>query len=563
MRHRPAPNPLRLASLPLLLAAAVLPAGCNSTSTKSYAPASSQSSLLAAPGLGASWSPSESLRYASPGRMHHPSPYVRPEGGDRYGEIREQPFSRATSEPLSTFAVDVDTGSYSNVRRFISDGHLPPPEAVRIEEMINYFDYEPQPPRGEHPVGVDVEVASCPWRPDHRLARIHLTARPSDGAERPPANLVFLLDVSGSMEPEDRLPLIRKAMRVLVDELRADDRVAIVTYAGTSGVALRSTSVKHRGEILHVIDHLRAGGSTNGASGIQLAYDLAECNFIEGGINRVLLATDGDFNVGMTSDRALVDLIECKARSGIFLTVLGVGRGNLNEAMMEQIADCGNGVYAYLDSFHEARRVLGEQASRTLETVARDVKIQVEFNPALVAGYRLVGYENRALADRDFNDDRKDAGDVGAGHSVTALYEIIPAGRAVPGGVDPLRYQQTAREREMVTSEYGEASGELCTVKVRYKEPDGATSRFLETAVRDDARGWRDASMDFRWAAAVAAFGLTLRDSPDRGEADFDLALDLASRARGLDETGHRAEFIALVRSAEKLSARYAASNRR
>lgn len=563
MIRRHGPTRAQLATLLLLLASAALPTGCNSSSSVSYAPGSTQMGFVSPPGLASSWSGAESLHSTSPGRMHHPAPSAPPEGGDRYEDVREQPFSRTSYEPLSTFAVDVDTGSYSNVRRFISDGQLPPRDAVRIEEMINYFDYEPQRPGGGHPIGVGVEVASCPWRPDHRLARIHLSARPSDRSERPPANLVFLLDVSGSMVPEDRLPLIRKAMRVLLNELRSDDRVAIVTYAGTSGVALRSTSVKHRGEILHVIDCLRAGGSTNGASGIQLAYDVAECNFIEGGINRVLLATDGDFNVGMTSDRALVDLIECKAQSGIFLTVLGVGRDNLNEAMMEQIADRGNGVYAYLDSFHEARRVLGEQASRTLETVAKDVKIQVEFNPTLVAGYRLIGYENRALADRDFNDDRKDAGDVGAGHSVTALYEIVPAGRSVPGGVDPLRYQQPAHERELAASEYGEQSGELCTVKVRYKEPDGTTSRYLETAVRDENLHWREASKDFRWAAAVAAFGLTLRDSPGRGEADFDLALDLARDARGLDETGHRAEFIALVRSAEKLDRRYASSHHR
>ncbi len=547
-------------ALAALLAASMLP-GCNESSKMT----ASESSRFA-PGLADS--PSDRSQYNQYSQLSpsaQPSyRYRQPEPSrDRYEPIRELPFARVTDRPLSTFAVDVDSGSYSNVRRFITDGQMPPTNAVRVEEMINYFTYDDAPPSNGDPFAVHVEVASCPWSPEHRLARVHLRARDADRSERPPANLVFLLDVSGSMEPDDRLPLIRKGMRMLVNELRDDDRVAIVTYAGRSGVALPSTAVTHRGSILHTIDDLRAGGSTNGASGIQLAYDVAEHNFIPGGINRVLLATDGDFNVGMTSDHALLDLIACKAQSKIYLTVLGVGRGNLNESMMESIADRGNGVYAYLDSFHEARRVLCEQASSTLETVAKDVKIQVEFNPAIVAGYRLIGYENRALADRDFNDDRRDAGDIGAGHSVTALYEIVPAGQPVPWGVDPLRYQRPAREPEFVPSQQGVESGELCTVKLRYKKPDGVTSKYLETPLRDSDLDWRRASDDFRWAAAVAAFGMTLRDSIGRGDADFDLALNLANDARGLDETGHRAEFIALVRSAEKLGGRYASKSRR
>ncbi|MCC6910274.1 MAG: VWA domain-containing protein [Phycisphaerales bacterium] len=542
-----------------LAAASLLPGCTNSYSVASY------ESTRPAPGLSYASSDlhSPSTRW-SPTSTHHDYRYRQlPPSRDRYERVAEQPFARVTQQPLSTFAVDVDTGSYSNIRRFITDGELPPHSAVRVEEMINYFSYSDAPPSGGEPFAVHTEVASCPWTPEHRLMRVHLVGREADAAQRPPANLVFLLDVSGSMEPEDRLPLIKKGMRLLVDELRDDDRVAIVTYAGHSGVALPSTAVAHRGSILHTIDDLCARGSTNGASGIQLAYEVAEHNFIPGGINRVLLATDGDFNVGMTSDHALLDLIACKAQSKVYLTVLGVGRGNLNESMMESIADRGNGVYAYLDSFHEARRVLCEQAASTLETIAKDVKIQVEFNPAAVAGYRLIGYENRALADRDFNDDRKDAGDIGAGHSVTALYEIVPAGRPVPWGVDPLRYQRPAGEPEFVTSEQGLESGELCTVKLRYKQPDGVTSRYLEVPVRDGELDWRQASADFRWAAAVAAFGMTLRDSIGRGDADFDLALELAGEARGLDEAGYRAEFMSLVRSAQKLDRRYASSSHR
>lgn len=538
------------------LGASLLP-GCNSSNklvSESTRPAS-----------GLAYSPADQYAYSWRSPSLTPAyRYRQPEpGGDRYEPVREQPFARVTQQPLSTFAVDVDTGSYSNIRRFIGDGQLPPANAVRVEEMINYFAYDDAPPSNGDPLGVTVEVASCPWTPEHRLARIHLRSRDSDLEQRPPANLVFLLDVSGSMKPDDRLPLIRKAMRLLVNELRDDDRVAIVTYAGRSGVALPSTAVAHRGSILGTIDDLHAGGSTNGASGIQLAYDVAEHNFISGGINRVLLATDGDFNVGMTSDHALLDLIAHKAQSKVYLTVLGVGRGNLNESMMERIADRGNGVYAYLDSFHEARRVLAEQASSTLETVAKDVKIQVEFNPATVAGYRLIGYENRMLADHDFNDDRKDAGDVGAGHSVTALYELVPAGRPVPWGVDSLRYQKPTKEPELETSQYGANSGELCTVKLRYKKPDGVTSKSLETPVRDSDGDWRQASTDFRWTAAVATFGMTLRDSIGRGDGDLDLALELAGEARGLDESGHRAEFIALVRSAEKLGGRFASGTHR
>jgi len=559
-RQNSRPHPWMILSL--LFVATALPAGCNSSSKMSSDASYRLDRSEVAPGLTYLTTVPDHYTYLHPLQSRAPSPRTRG-AGDRYERTYEPPFSRVMEQPLSTFAVDVDTGSYSNVRRFLSDGKLPPPQAVRVEEMINYFAYEDAPPSGGEPFAVHVEVASCPWTPDHRLARIHLRACEVETAHRPPANLVFLLDVSGSMSPEDRLPLIKRAMRVLVSELRDDDRVAIVTYSGRSGVALPSTAVAHRESILRTIDDLRAGGNTNGGAGLQLAYEVAEYNFIHGGVNRIILATDGDFNVGMRSDYALFDLIERKTKSKVFFTVLGVGRGNLNEAMMEQLADRGNGVYAYIDSFHEARRVLGEQATGTLQTIAKDVKIQVEFNPATVEGYRLIGYENRRLAAQDFNDDRKDAGDIGAGHSVTALYEIVPAGRPVPWGVDPLRYQRPTNEPPLVASEHGERSGELMTVKLRYKQPDGVASRYLETAVRDSQLDWTRASTDFRWATAVAAFGMTLRDSIARGDADFDLALELAGDARGLDESGHRAEFIALVRSAERLNGRYASSNRR
>lgn len=562
MTHRTTTSGL-WAIFPFILVAALWPAACNSSAYVG-APSHRPSFDSYAPGMHYTTTVPESYVYRhSPTDSRSPASRPGDRSGERYAYLREQPFSRVSEQPLSTFAVDVDTGSYANIRRFISEGRFPPAAAVRIEEMINYFTYGDPAPSGDEPLAIGVEVAACPWSPEHRLARVHLRAREVESADRPPANLVFLLDVSGSMSPEDRLPLIKRAMGALVKELRNEDRVAIVTYSGRSGVALPSTAAANRGSILRTIDDLKAGGNTNGGSGIQLAYEVAQRHFIPGGVNRIILATDGDFNVGMTSDYALLDLIERQAKGKVYLTVLGVGRGNLNEALMEQLADRGNGVYAYLDSFHEARRLLVEQTAGTLQTVAKDVKIQVEFNPAAVEGYRLVGYENRMLAARDFNDDRRDAGDVGAGHSVTALYEIVPAGRSVPWGIDPLRYQRPAREPEYLPSSHGERSGELFTVKCRYKQPEGATSRYMETPVLDECGDWREASTGFRWAAAVAAFGMTLRDSMARGDADFRLALELAEGARGLDETGHRAEFIALVRSAEKIDRRYASSNRR
>ncbi len=370
-----------------------------------------------------------------------------PESSETYAKIRDNAFRPVAKEPLSTFSIDVDTASYANVRRFLTRGMMPPPDAVRIEEMINYFPYHDIAPHEEGRFRVGVEVARCPWNADHRLARISLKAREMDRGKRPPSNLVFLLDVSGSMAAPNKLPLLRTAMKMLVDALGENDRVAIVVYAGAEGLALPSTSCMQKGEILSSLDQLQAGGSTNGGAGIKLAYDVAVQNFIQGGTNRVILATDGDFNVGVTGDADLIRLIEEKRKSGVFLSVLGLGEGNLQDKKMEGLADKGNGNYSYLDTAKEARKVLVEQIAGTLVTVAKDVKIQVEFNPAKVASYRLIGYENRLLANADFKDDAKDAGEIGAGHSVTALYELVPPGKeaTIPGGsgdVGPLKYQQ-------------------------------------------------------------------------------------------------------------------------
>ncbi len=355
--------------------------------------------------------------------------------GERYAKIEENPFLETSRAPLSTFSIDVDTASYANVRRYLNDGQLPPKDAVRIEELINYFQYDYPQPIGDVPFSVNTEVATCAWKAKHKIVSIGLQGKKVSLDNVPPSNLVFLLDVSGSMNDPRKLPLLKDALRILVNQLSTKDRVAIVVYAGGSGLVLPSTN--NRGEILNALNNLEAGGSTNGGQGIQLAYKVALDNFIQGGNNRVILATDGDFNVGLTNDNDLVKLVEDKRRSGVFLSVLGFGTGNTNDSMMEKLADKGNGNYAYIDSQEEARKALGEQAAGTLYTIAKDVKIQIEFNPAKVAGYRLIGYENRLLADKDFNDDKKDAGEIGAGHSVTALYEIIPAGQKVENdGVD-------------------------------------------------------------------------------------------------------------------------------
>ncbi len=465
-----------------------------------------------------------------------------PTDREAYAHISENVFASVDAEPLSTFSIDVDRASYANVRRFLNNGSRPPIDAVRIEELINYFPYDDPAPYAddEHPFTVSTEVAAAPWQPNHHLVRIGLKGREIDMDDAPANNLVFLFDVSGSMNSPDKLPLLKAAFEMLIDELRPQDRVAIVVYAGAAGLVLPSTPGSERETILEALHQLQAGGSTAGGAGIRLAYSVAAENFIEGGNNRVILATDGDFNVGASSDSEMVRLIEEKREDGTFLTVLGFGTGNLQDAKMEQIADHGNGNFAYIDSRLEARKVLVNEMGGTLVTIAKDVKIQVEFNPSRVAAYRLIGYENRLLAAQDFNDDTKDAGELGAGHSVTALYEVVPVGaetEVVVPGVDPLRYQRP--------SAGGAADNEeLLFVKLRYKEPTGTESRLLERAVGDiDA----ETSDDFRFSAAVAAWGMLLRSSEHCG--DFTLA-DVSSLARGAlgdDPNGYRADFLALL----------------
>ena len=464
---------------------------------------------------------------------------------EEYGHRSENPWQSPRRQPLSTFSIDVDAASYSNVRRFLREGSLPPKDAVRVEEMINYFRYDYPDPRGEHPFSVTTELGRAPWNPSHRLALIGLQGQRMSLGELPPNNLVFLIDVSGSMNSPDKLPLLKSAFRLLVNELRDEDRVAIVVYAGAAGLVLPPTRGDHKSQILEAIDRLEAGGSTAGGAGIQLAYQVARDNFFAEGNNRVILATDGDFNVGVSSDGGLIRMIEERRQDGVFLTVLGFGTGNLKDSKMEQLANKGNGHYAYVDDLLEAKKVFVQELGATLYTIAKDVKLQVEFNPARVKSYRLVGYENRLLADRDFNDDTKDAGEMGAGHSVTALYEIVPVdgdGGTDDGAVDPLRYQDQPKPT---------GSGDWFTVKLRYQQPQGSASRLFERVVRNDAGAQ---SADFRFASAVASFGMLLRDSEHKGQATFSSVLALARGARGADEEGYRAEFIRLVETAATLA---------
>ena len=464
---------------------------------------------------------------------------------EHYAPIRSNPFLLAADHPLSTFAADVDTASYTNVRRFLSKGQLPPADAVRVEELVNYFRFAYPEPTDGRPVSITTEISSCPWAPSHKLALIGLRAKPIAEAHEG-RNLTLLIDVSGSMDSPDKLPLIKSALRMFVDTLRDDDRIAIVVYASATGLVLPATPGARRERIHQAIEELSAGGSTAGAAGIQLAYEVARRNFIRGGINRVILATDGDFNVGITSHDDLLALIEREKQSGIFLSVLGVGTGNLKDARMELLADKGNGNYAYLDSLQEARRVLIREGGATLETVAKDVKFQIEFNPAQVAAYRLIGYENRLMAARDFNDDTKDGGELGAGHTVTVLYEIVPADpdRASPRvrgmpEVDPLRYQI---RRPPPSYTYPD---ELMTVKVRYKHPERSTSELMERPVGIEHTEGRH----LPFAAAVAEFGILLREPqawPERWN-------DLAARLRAMRLASERESVLELVETARGL----------
>ncbi len=472
---------------------------------------------------------------------------------EAYGFRKDNGYLRVADQPLSTFSIDVDTASYANMRRFLAQHQRPPVDAVRIEELVNYFPYDYAPPTGEQPFAAHLEVAAAPWAPEHRLVRIGLKGREISEAQRPAANLVFLLDVSGSMNQPNKLPLVKQSLRLLVEKLRADDRVAIAIYAGRSGLALPSTSAREKAKILEAIDELGAGGSTNGAMGIHLAYDIAKANFVTGGVNRVILATDGDFNVGQTSEGELVRLIEDKAKSGVFLSVLGFGMGNLKDSTLEQLADKGNGNYAYIDSLAEAKKTLVEQAGGTLVTIAKDVKIQVEFNPAQVQAYRLIGYENRLLAKEDFNNDKVDAGEIGAGHTVTALYEVVPVGASAPGdtpAVDGLKYQAVKGPGSTIQAA---SSPDLLTVKIRYKEPVGDVSSKLEFPLVDQGAAFADASGDFKFAAAVAAFGMTLRDSPYKGQLTLANVLEWGRAGLGQDVGGYRSQFLTLVNAADGL----------
>ncbi|MEO8083557.1 MAG: von Willebrand factor type A domain-containing protein [Ardenticatenales bacterium] len=504
--------------------------------------------------------------------------------GESYAPIDDNPFLAADDAPLSTFALDVDSASYANVRRYLTAGDQPPPDAVRIEELLNAFRFDDPPPVDDRPFAIHVESADAPWAPAHRLVRIGLKGRPIADDARPAANLVFLIDVSGSMQEENKLPLVKLALRLLVDQLHENDRVSIVVYAGNSGLVLPPTAGADRAAIGAAVEGLEAGGSTAGGEGIALAYDVAASAYIDGGVNRIILATDGDFNVGLSDPAQLERLVETRAKEGgtakpVFLTVLGFGTGNVRDDMLETLADRGNGQHGYIDSAAEARKVFVEELGGTLVTIAKDVKLQVEFNPAQVAGYRLLGYENRLLAAEAFNDDAQDGGEMGAGHSMTALYEVVPAGGVVPATtpsatpepsatwdpqlaalmpptatadpavtptptpeVDALRYQGAAADPD--------AGRELLVVKMRYKEPDGASSTRMTVPVVDAGAVMAAASPDLHFAAAVAAFGLLLRNSPYKGGADLAMVADLAAVGKGADGAGYRQGFIELVKGA-------------
>ncbi len=483
------------------------------------------------------------------GRFVVPAPMLKADAAEfnteEYGRIEENEFLAVADNPFSTFSVDVDRAAYSNVRRFLRGGQRPPRDAVRIEEMVNYFTYDYPDPSGAQPFSVTTEVAGCPWNERHRLLLVGLQGRRMKTADLPANNLVFLIDVSGSMFEPNKLPLVKQGLELLVNQLRPQDRVAIVVYAGNAGLVLPSTPGSNKGAILSAIQGLEAGGSTAGGAGIKLAYEVAKENFLDGGNNRVILATDGDFNVGASSDGELEQLIESKRSDRIFLTVLGFGTGNVKDSKMKLLADKGNGNYAYVDSLAEARKVLVSEMGATLFTIAKDVKLQIEFNPARVAAYRLIGYENRILRKEDFNNDAKDAGDIGAGHSVTALYELVPPGAdAVTSRVDPLKYQST----HVTTS-----SPEMLTLKLRYKEPESETSKLLTYTISDSHADVIAASNNLRFASAVAEFGMLLRNSKHKGDATYDEARQLAQKSLGRDYEGYRRDFLTMIDDAERV----------
>ncbi len=501
------------------------------------------------------YAPAEAeMSYASPvypyqNLTDQVTPQFNTEG---YSTIHENEFLKTTKNPLSTFSIDVDVASYANLRRFLNNGQKPPIDAVRIEEMINYFNYEYPQPKGEDPFSINTEIASCPWNEDHKLVHIGLQGENIPTENLPPSNLVFLIDVSGSMQSANKLPLLKSAFKMLVEKMRDEDRVAMVVYAGAAGLVLPSTPGSEKHKIMQALDRLTAGGSTAGGAGIKLAYEVAKENFREEGNNRIILATDGDFNVGASSNAEMERMIEKKRDEGVYLTVVGFGMGNYKDDKMEILADKGNGNYAYIDNLQEAKKVFVNEFGGTLFTIAKDVKFQIEFNPAKVQAYRLIGYENRKLNDEDFNDDRKDAGELGSGHTVTALYEIIPVGieSEFIKTVDPLKYQKNDVE------EVAYDTRELMTLKLRYKKPDGDRSKLIIATVLDKNRDWDKTSENFRWSAAVAEFGMLLRESKFSQDADISSVIDLAKGARGKDEEGYRSEFIRLVEASRFLASR-------
>jgi len=470
---------------------------------------------------------------------------------EEYATIRENSFLASSLNPLSTFSIDVDAASYGNIRRFINQGEMPPTDAVRIEEMVNYFNYNYPQPKSDQPFSVNPELVACPWNSQHHLLKIGLQGKEIPTDDLPLSNLVFLVDVSGSMNYSTKLPLLKKAFRMLTDQLRPEDRVAMVVYAGAAGIVLESTPGSEKAKIKEALDRLQAGGSTAGGEGIELAYTIAKKNFQEDGNNRIILATDGDFNIGESSNAAMERMIEKKREEGIFLTVLGFGMGNYKDSKMEVLADKGNGNYAYIDNIQEAKKVLVSEFGGTLFTIAKDVKFQIEFNSTKVQGYRLIGYENRALRSEDFNDDKKDAGELGSGHTVTALYEVIPTG--VDAGnllksVDDLKYQKQKTERSASRSD------EWLTLKLRYKAPNGNSSKLIEQPLTGEVQPFDESSENLQFAASVAGFGMLLRDSQFKGDLTYDAVAQMAREAKGEDREGYRQEFIRLVESCNLLA---------
>jgi len=466
---------------------------------------------------------------------------------EQYGKLVENKFINPIDEALSTFSIDVDRASYSNMRRFVESGSLPPKDAIRVEEMINYFNYDYPTPKSEDPLAMHTTLTDCPWNKNHQILHIGLQGKKIATKDLPASNLVFLVDVSGSMNSANKLPLLKSSFKMLLNNLRPEDMVAIVTYSGRAGLALESTSAKEKGKILSAIESLGAGGSTAGAEGIKTAYNIARANFIKGGNNRIILATDGDFNVGIHSNDDLQDLIEKERKSGVFLSVLGYGMGNYKDEQMQTLANKGNGNHAYIDNIMEARKVLVNEFGGTLFTIAKDVKLQLEFNPAFVSAYRLIGYENRLLGKEDFNNDKKDAGELGAGHVVTAMYEIVMTGSDSDyiGSVDDLKYQANKKVAKM-------NGDELATIKFRYKKPDEDISKKIVQTI--DAKINTSPNSDIRFSQAVAAFGMYLRDSDYLKDRSLDAVISLADQSRGADKEGYRAEFIRMVKSVNEIT---------